>query len=158
VKLGHVCSSQDYFLLRLIQNDSTQSFVQFWTQSGSSDSANRNMASSSMLKRRASSSPDHADKRIRLSPSHRDDHMNEAPSRIAVFESAEIFLHILSFLPVDDIINVERVSRYWRRMAEDGSLWRKMYLGKSCNGKSRRSSQADASSLSLCMNRTFPIS
>lgn len=47
-----------------------------------------------------------------------------------MFGSAEIFLHILSFLSVDEIINAERVCRYWKRMAEDSSLWRKMYLGE----------------------------
>jgi len=106
------------------------------------DSPHCTMASPSTLKRRASSSPDHVDKRIRLSPSHQDV-SGETPSRIAVFGSAEIFLHILSFLPVDDIINVERVSRYWRRMAEDGSLWRKMYLGKSSDGGSHAICRAD---------------
>jgi len=86
-------------------------------------------------KRRTSTSPDRPDKRIRLSTASVSTSTScsgplELASRSAVFESAEIFLHILSFLPVDEIINVERVCRYWRMMAEDGSLWRKMYLGE----------------------------
>ncbi|KAH8083070.1 hypothetical protein HD553DRAFT_53460 [Filobasidium floriforme] len=96
-------------------------------------------------KRRWSTSPDRPDKRIRLSPSSAtslstsisatsststsipSEH-TELAARSAVFNSAEIFLLILSFLPVDELINVERVCRYWRRMGEDGSLWKKMYL------------------------------
>lgn len=45
------------------------------------------------------------------------------------FHSPEIFLHILSFLEVKDLVMIERVNGYWKRMAGDGSLWRRLYLG-----------------------------
>jgi hypothetical protein len=89
-------------------------------------------------KRRASFSPpagqgDNNDsKRVRLAPldsPYRNEPFTALNTpRHAVFNSPEIFLHILSYLSLEDLIKAEQVCRYWKDMAEDSSLWREMYL------------------------------
>ncbi|KAJ9117497.1 hypothetical protein QFC22_004347 [Naganishia vaughanmartiniae] len=52
------------------------------------------------------------------------------PAYQDVFEYPEVFLHILSFLPVEDLVTFERVSKYWRRICTDQWLWKRIYLGE----------------------------
>ncbi|KAI8483618.1 F-box and leucine-rich repeat protein 18 [Branchiostoma belcheri] len=49
--------------------------------------------------------------------------------------SDEIVLHILQFLPLDDILNVQRVSRRFSGICQDKTLWRSTEL-RSCYGLS----------------------
>ncbi|KAJ9114110.1 hypothetical protein QFC20_001626 [Naganishia adeliensis] len=45
-----------------------------------------------------------------------------------VFDYPEVFLNILSFLPAQDLVQFERVSRYWKRICNDQWLWKRIYL------------------------------
>lgn len=47
-----------------------------------------------------------------------------------VFDYPEVFLNILSFLPAQDLVQFERVSRYWKRICNDQWLWKRIYLGE----------------------------
>lgn len=47
-----------------------------------------------------------------------------------VFDYPEVFLNILSFLPAQDLVQLERVDRYWKRICNDQWLWKRIYLGK----------------------------
>ncbi|CAH1253760.1 FBXL18 [Branchiostoma lanceolatum] len=49
--------------------------------------------------------------------------------------SDEIVLHILQFLPLDDVLSVQRVSRRFSRICQDKTLWRHTEL-RSCYGLS----------------------
>lgn len=47
-----------------------------------------------------------------------------------VFDYPEVFLNILSFLSAQDLVQFERVNRYWKRICNDQWLWKRIYLGE----------------------------
>lgn len=57
-----------------------------------------------------------------------------------VLASHEIFLNVLSFLDAKDLIQVEAVCRYWRRMSLDQQLWKRLYLARHAKQSSANTS------------------
>ncbi|ORY67947.1 hypothetical protein BCR35DRAFT_354767 [Leucosporidium creatinivorum] len=53
--------------------------------------------------------------------------------------SEEILLRCLSYLPVEDLITITRVSSAWHRLAQDPQLWRSLYLSTFASASSSRS-------------------
>lgn len=60
------------------------------------------------------------------------------PHLKGIFDYPEVFLNILSFLPAQDLVQFERVDRYWKRICNDQWLWKRIYLGEHLDHSSRR--------------------
>ncbi|KAK4052509.1 hypothetical protein OIV83_002311 [Microbotryomycetes sp. JL201] len=66
-----------------------------------------------------------------------------APARSAILSlegslSEEILLRCLSYLDIDDLMQVSRVSTAWHRLSHDPHLWKRLYMSTFATGRSQR--------------------
>ncbi|KAM0752735.1 hypothetical protein T439DRAFT_378524 [Meredithblackwellia eburnea MCA 4105] len=70
--------------------------------------------------------------------------------------SEEVLLRCLSFLDLQDLITVSRVSRSWYRLAQDPELWRSLYLASFPSSSRTSTYSSSANSLNSPLGRTRP--